>query len=172
MQNMNAFGHFCSVGCREAVGKETGKKETVRENECKFSPTEDVTRHSASDAYCQFCYTHKHTPTLAPSVPPALSSLNTFFHLSTHLSLLFMLCSPSPVPSCPPPLLAHMIFLPQSQKFLFLSVFPLYSTSFSPSLFPTYLPPSRFSSPATTDDACCDVDWMRESQREETAGMD
>lgn len=52
------------------------------------------------------------------------------------------------------------------------SVFPLYSTSFSPSLFPTYLPPSRFSSPATTDDACCDVDWMRESQREETAGMD
>lgn len=174
MQKMNAFGHFCSVGCREAVGKETGKKETVRENECKFSPTEDVTRHSASDAYCQFCYTHKHTPTLAPSVPPALSSLNTFFHLSTHLSLLFMLCSPSPVPSCPPPLLAHMIFLPQSQKFLFLSLSFLFIQPHSllHSSLPTSLPPSCFSSPATTDDACCDVDWMRESQREETAGMD
>lgn len=173
MQKMNAFGHFCSVGCREAVGKETGKKETVRENECKFSPTEDVTRHSASDAYCQFCYTHKHTPTLAPSVPPALSSLNTFFHLSTHLSLLFMLCSPSPVPSCPPPSSSsHDIPSSVSKVSFPQSVFPLYSTSFSPSLFPTSLPPSRFSSPATTDDACCDVDWMRESQREETAGMD
>lgn len=144
MQNMNAFGHFCSVGCREAVGKETGKKETVRENECKFSPTEDVTRHSASDAYCQFCYTHKHTPTLAPSVPPALSSLNTFFYLSTHLSLLFMLCSPSPVPSCPPPLLAHMIFLPQSQKFLFLSLSFLFIQPHSllHSSLPTSLPPA------------------------------
>lgn len=136
---MNAYGHFCSVGCREAVGKETGKKETVRENECKFSPTEDVTRHSASDAYCQFCYTHKHTPTLAPSVPPALSSLNTFFHLSTHLSLLFMLCSPSPVPSCPPLLLAHMIFLP-----LFLSLKSFFSSLFNLILSLTlpYLPPA------------------------------
>lgn len=108
-----------------------------------------------------------------------------FFHQyllsSTYssVSLLVPLCSPSPVshltllpcfPSFSSSLLCQSLSLPPSIT-PFSVVMPLF---LRPSLLlfihHRSLPPSRHSSLPPADDAWCDEDWQRNSQREETAG--
>lgn len=62
--------------------------------------------------------------------------------------------------SCP--ITPFSILMPAFRPFLLLFIHP-YS-------LPPSFPPSRFSSLPPADDSWCDEDWLRESQREETAG--
>lgn len=84
--------------CTETI-KETGRHRQTQ-NECKFSPTEVVSRHSVSDAYCQFCYTR--TPPLSHlSFPPWIPS---FIYLFICPSFIPVMLSFTRLLSRPPPL--------------------------------------------------------------------
>lgn len=98
--------------------------------------------------------------------------------ISLSVSLLFSLCSPSPVfhltllSSLPAPFCLSPPPLPFSDSLLLMPLLlrpaPLlfshhHSLSLPPSFPPSILPPA--------DGAWCDGDWLRDSQMEETAGM-
>lgn len=110
--------------------------------------------------YCQFCYRHTHTQ----FVPSVLPSMHTFFHPSLHLSLFYSRYALFiPLPSHPPPLSSSRL----SYQSLSPSLNASSSSSTSPPLYSLcFLPPFP---PA--DDTWCDRNWLRDLQKDETAGM-
>lgn len=112
------------------------------------------------------------------SYPSFLSSIPSFIYLFICLSFSPVMLSFTRLPSHPPPLfsssssslLCQSLSLPPSIT-PFSAVMPLF---LRPSLLlfihHRSLPPSRHSSLPPADYAWCDEDWLRNSQREETAG--